>query len=231
MARGKQLQSLVAQLRAETGRNQSVAVGTSEVDNLKVQLARVQEVLYDDYDWPFLNVERSINLQAGQRFYDFPLDLNYNRLNAVKFKYGNVYTDVARGVTFDDYSMYDSNAGARSSPLLKWDVRNTGTIEQLEVWPVPNDEGTLHFFGTKKLARLTQDEDRADLDDILIVLFTAAEMLARQKSPDAKTKMDLANARLLKLRGNSQSESKMVQVGLGNRNRSPYSGKTVIVVR
>lgn len=229
--RGKQLQELVAQLRAETGRNQSVAVGTSEVDNLKVQLARTQEILYDDYDWPFLEVERSINLQAGQRFYDFPLDLNYDRLNAVKFKYGTVYTDVCRGINFDDYSKYDSNAGVRSSPLIKWDVRNTGTIEQLEAWPIPNDEGTLHFFGTKKLARFTQDEDRADLDDRLIVLFTAAEMLAKQKSPDAKMKSDMANARLLKLRGNSQAQSQPVQIGLGNRNRNPYNGKTVIVVR
>jgi len=231
MARGKQLQELVAQLRAETGRNQSVAVGTSELDNLKEQLARVQEILYDEYDWPFLTVERSIDLQAGQRFYDFPTDLNYDRLNCVKFKYGNVYTDVERGITFDDYSIYDSNEDERSSPLIKWDVRNTGTIEQLEAWPVPNEEGTLHFFGTKKLSRFTQDEDRADLDDRLIVLFTAAEILARQKSPDAKNKGDLANARLLKLRGNSQSSSKMVQVGLGGRNRNTHNGKTVIVVR
>lgn len=231
MARGTQLQELVAQLRSETGRNQSVAVGTSELDNLKGQLARVQEVLYDDYDWPFMNVERSINLQAGQRYYDFPEDLNYDRLDTVKYKYGNVYTDVERGITFDDYSIYDSGAGDRSSPLIKWDVRNTGTYEQLEAWPVPNDAGKLCFFGTKKLARLTQDDDRADLDDRLIVLFLAAEILAKQKSPDAKNKLDLANARLLRLRANSQSSSKTIQVGLGNRNRSSYGGKTVIVVK
>lgn len=230
MARGKQLQEVVAQLRAETGRNQAVAVGTSELDNLKEQLRRMQELLYDDYDWPFLTIERSINLQAGQRYYDFPIDLNYDRLNKVNFKYGNVYCDVERGITFDDYSIYDSSLGERSSPLIKWDVRNTGTIEQLEAWPIPNDAGTLHFFGTKKLNALVDDADRFDLDDRLVVLFTAAEVLAKQKSPDAKNKLDLANARLLKLRANSSSD-KMVQVGLGNRNRSSHSGKTVIVVR
>lgn len=231
MARGKQLQELVAQLRAETGRNQNVAVGTSELDNLKEQLRRVQELLYDDYDWPFLNIERSVRLQAGLRYYDLPEDLNYDRLNCVKFKYGNVYTDLERGISFDDFSIYDSNDDIRSSPALKWDVRNTGTIEQLEVWPIPNDEGTIHFFGTKKLSAMVDDADRADLDDRLIVLFTAAEILARQKSPDAKNKLDLANSRLLKLRGNSQSASKMVQVGLGGKTRPSYSGKTVIVVR
>jgi hypothetical protein len=227
--RGKQLQEVVAQLRAETGRNQSVAVGTSELDNLKEQIRRMQELLYDDYDWPFLTIERSIVLSAGQRHYDFPTDINYDRLNKVKFKYGGVYTDVERGITFDDLSIYDSNEDERSSPLLKWDVRNTGTSEQLEVWPIPNEEGTLHFFGTKKLSSLVEDEDRLDLDDRLVVLFAAAEILAKQKSPDAKNKLDLANARLLKLRANS-SNDKTVQVGLGRQNRSSHSGKTVIVV-
>ncbi len=231
MARKTQLQQLVAQLRAETGRSQAVAVGTSELDNLKEQLRRTQEQLYDDYDWPFLTVERSVPLQAGQRFYDFPEDLNYDRLNVVKFKYNNVYTDLDRGITFDEYSIYDSNANQRSSPALKWDVRNTGTIEQLEIWPVPNDAGSVHFFGTKKLSPLIDDADRADLDDRLIVLFLAAEILARQKSPDAKNKLDLANTRLLKLRGNSQSASKPVQIGLGGKTRNSHSGKTVLVVR
>ena len=230
MARGKQLQEVIAQLRAETGRNQSVAVGTSEIDNLKEQLRRVQEVLYDDYDWPFLTIERSINLQVGQRYYDFPVDLNYDRLNTIKFKYGNVYVDVERGITFDDYSIYDSNIGERSSPMVKWDVRNTGVSEQLEVWPIPNDAGTLHFFGTKILNPVVDDSDRFDLDDRLIVLFAAAEILAKQKSPDARNKLDLANARLLKLRANSSSDT-MVRVGLGNKGRSSYGGKTVIVVR
>lgn len=231
MARGIQLQQLVAQLRAETGRNQTVAVGTSELDNLKQQLRRVQELLYDDNHWPFLQVERKIDLQNGQRYYDFPLDLNYDRIQTVKLKRNGVYTDLERGITFDDFSVYDSNADERSSPMLKWDVRNTGTIEQLEAWPIPNEEGSVHFFGTKKLSKLVDDADRCDLDDQLIVLFTAAEILARQKSPDAKNKLDLANSRLLMLKRNGQAANKTVQVGLGYRHESRHSGKTVLVVR
>lgn len=230
MARGKQLQELVAMLRAETGRSQNVAVGVSELDNLKSQLRTRQEVLYDEYDWPFLTIERSVTLQAGQRFYDFPTDLNYDRLNCVKFKYGGQFVDVERGIDFDDYSVYDSNADERSSPVVKWDIRDTGSGEQLEIWPIPNEAGTIHFFGTKALSPLVQDEDRAILDDILIVFFVAAEILARQKSPDAKNKLDLANARLLKLRQNSQAASKTIQIGLGKKGRSTISGKTVVVV-
>ena len=231
MARGKQLQELVAQLRAETGRNQNVAVGVSELDNLKEQIARVQEVLYDEYEWPFLRVERSITLNAGQRYYDFPSDLNYDRLMTIKLNRNGIYTDLERGITFDDLSIYDSNNNERASPALKWDVRNTGAKEQLEVWPIPNETGSIHFLGTKSLSTLIADDDRADLDDRLIVLFAASEMLARQKSPDAQNKLNLANSRLLKLRGNSQAGSKTVQVGLGRARQNSYSGKTVLVVR
>lgn len=231
MARGKQLQELVAELRAETGRNQSVAVGVSELDNLKEQLSRVQEVLYDEYDWPFLRIERSITLNVGQRYYDFDDDINYDRIMDVKLKLNGIYTEVERGISLDDFSIYDSNDDDRSSPVLKWDVRNTGTSEQIEVWPIPNEEASLYFLGTKTLSALIADSDRADLDDRLIVLFAAAEVLARQKSPDAQNKLSLANARLLKLKSNSQSASKMIQVGLGNKPRSSHSGKTVLVVR
>ena len=231
MARGKQLQELIAQLRAETGRNQNVAVGVSELDNLKVQLARVQETLYDDYDWPFLRIERSITLNTGQRYYDFPTDLNYDRFMTIKLNRNGIYTDLERGITFDDLSIWDSNDDERSSPALKWDIRNTGTSEQIEIWSIPNEDSSMQFFGTKNLSALVDDSDRADLDDRLIVLFAASEILSRQKSPDAQNKLNMANSRLLKLRANSQSGSKTIQVGQGRDTKNAYSGKTVLVVR
>jgi hypothetical protein len=58
MARNTQLLSLIAQLRAETGRTQQVNVGIDEVENLKQILQRVQIELYDDYDWPHLRVSQ-----------------------------------------------------------------------------------------------------------------------------------------------------------------------------
>lgn len=231
MARGKQLQELVAQLRAETGRSQDVAVGVDEVENLKEMLRRTQEVLYDDYAWPFLRVERTVTLNAGQRYYDLPSDLNFDRIETVKYKYNNVYTSLERGISFDDFSIFDSNDDERSSPALKWDIRYTGTTEQLEIWPIPNEENSIHFFGTKTLDALTQDDDRAELDDRLIVLFAAAELLSRQKSNDARAKLEQANNRLLILRRNSQSASKTVQVGLGNSGRDQSNRlKTRIIV-
>lgn len=232
MARGKQLLSLIAQLRAETGRTQDVAVGVDEVENLKVILQRTQETLYEEYEWPHLRVQKTLSLSAGQRYYDLPSGLNFDRIQQVKLRYGSVYVDLDRGIDFDDYSAYDSNAGTpvRSFPTQKWDIRDTGSGEQIEVWPIPNTSATVYMFGTKTLGNLIQDSDTADLDDRLIVLFAAAEILARQKSNDAKMKLSQAERRLAQLRKNSQSGSKTVQVGLGNRDRQTNRGKTTVVI-
>jgi len=42
--------------------------------------------------------------------------------------------------------------------------------------------------------------DTADLDDQLIVLFASAELLTRQKSPDAQLKQQQANVHYQRLR-------------------------------
>ena len=219
MARGTQLLSLIAQLRAETGRSQDVSVGIDEVENLKVILQRTQEVLYEEYEWPHMRVQKTVALSTGQKNYDLPSGLNFDRIQDVKLRYNTVYTDIERGITFDDYSVFDSNASTpeQSFPVLKWDIRHTGSTEQLEFWPIPNQAATVYMFGTKTLGDLIQDADTAELDDRLIVLFAAAEILSRQKSNDAKVKLSLAERRLMTLRRNSQSDSKTIQIGLGNR--------------
>lgn len=219
MARKTQLLALVAQLRAETGRNQSVAVGVSELDNLKEMLRRVQEQLYDDYPWPHLRVQRTVDLVQSGRYYDFPTDLNMDRIERVALKYSGQYVDIERGIEFQDYTIYDSNADtpAENTPARKWDIRFTDTDEQLEIWPIPaSDDQTLYLFGTKNLAPLIEESDRAELDDRLIVLFAAAEMLARQGSKDAKAKLEQAQGRLQTLRRNSMNNTKTIQMGLGD---------------
>jgi hypothetical protein len=115
-----------------------------EQENLKVVLQRVQEQLYDDYEWPHLKIRRTLQLNAGQRYYDLPSDLNFDRIKDIKLKYSGQYFNIERGIEITDYSTYDSNASvpARSNPAMKWDIVNTGsngTDDQIEVWPIPSD--------------------------------------------------------------------------------------------
>lgn len=225
MARGTQLLKLVEMLREEVNRATSVAVGNDDLPSLKNKLSRTQEVLYDEYDWPFLRqVFEAKPLQAGERYYDFPADLNLDRIDdndstagpGVVIWYSNFPRPIQRGIGFKEYAIYNSDSGVRQEPALAWDVRWTGAKEQFEVWPIPvSNTMTIQFKGIRKLRPLIQDSDVCDLDDQLIVLFSAAEILARQGSASATAIAALAKARLARVKGRSKTASQTYRLGMG----------------
>jgi len=220
MARGTQLLALVDRLKDETGRSSAVSVGVDELPSLKNLLRRTQNWLYEDYDWPFLRVNRSTNLQAGERYYDFPTDLNVERVEETVCLYNTTRYPVLRGIEFDDYNTYDSDLDERSDPILKWDVRSINNVEQAEVWPIPASNATkLLWRGIRALRPLIADADVCDLDDDLIVLFAASEILQRQKSSDAKAKLDFAQQHYTRLKGRHKGTSPTITLGGGTQKK------------
>ena len=216
MARGVQLIQLVSRLRAEVGHSSNAGVGVDKLPELKQILRRTQESLYDDFDWPHLRIKPTKSLASGQRYYDFPADLNYDRIQEAAVWYNGQPHIVERGIGFNEYARYDSDSGDESDPMQRWDVRWTGSSEQCEVWPIPtSNDMTLQFVGIRDLADLTSNADTCDLDDILIILFAAAEILARQKSQDANAKLSAAQARYSKLKGRTRGASRPFVMGGG----------------
>lgn len=230
MARRVQLAQLLSDLRAEIGASVAVSASVDFEDNLKSQLRRTQETLYDDHDWRFMRRIFSKDLAAGQRFYDLPTDLNPERIEKVTVLYGGVYEPVCRGIGFEEYSVYDSINNERVGPVRNYDIRDTGVKEQIEVWPLPpgNDQ-TLYFEGIKALNPLVSDSDRAELDDKLIYLFAAAELLARQKSADAPAKLAAAQQRYDTLKARWAADRPDVRLGLGKRD-TRRAGRVVVRV-
>lgn len=218
MARGVQLTQLVDELRAETGRDSSVAAGRNELHSLKLRLARTQRALYAAYDWPFMRVQTTISLQAGERYYDWPSDIDKDRLQQMQVKWNSTWYPVCRGITADDYNSYDSPADERSDPMQKWDLRTTGAtlaaqVEQIEVWPVPaSNDQVLHLWGIRPLKALTSDDHVCDLDSDLIVWTLAAKILGRQKAADAPLVQKQADDLWKKLTGNSQGGSSNISM-------------------
>lgn len=225
MARGTQLLKLVEMLREEVNRATSVAVGNDDLPSLKNKLSRTQEVLYDEYDWPFLRqVFPAKQLNAGQRYYDFPVGLNPDRIDdsdstdgpGVVIWYSNFPRPIQRGIGFKEYAIYNSEDDIRQEPALAWDVRWTGTSEQIEIWPIPvSQSATIQFKGIRTLRPLIKDSDVCDLDDQLIVLLSAAEILARQGSQSAPAVAAMAKSRLARVKGRSVSASKTYRMGMG----------------
>lgn len=232
MARGTQLQQLVTMLRHEIGDSSSVAVGIDEEDSYKNLLRRVQAELYEDFTWPHLVSFKSKELFASQQYYDFPSGMNYEGVREAAVRYNNRPHPVEFGIGFEQYASYDFAVnGEKADPVRAWDVRDVSGAVQFEVWPVPASNNlTLIFKAVRTLGALTADSDLADLDDHLIVLFAASEILERRNSEDAKSKLAKAQGRLFKLRGRASGPAKMITMS-GYPAPSAYKrGHTIIRV-
>lgn len=212
MALRKQYSQLQSDLRAELGRNNDPGVRASDLAQLQQKLSQVYEQEYAAFDWPHLRqVFAKITLNAGQRYYDFPDTMDFDRMERVVVWQNSLPADIERGIGFEDYAVYDSENDARSDPVTKWDIRYVSPTEQIEVWPVPASTQYLQFIGILKFVDLVDDSDQCLLDDQLIVLKAAQ---ALDKDKDRKAERAFAIARLeMTLRGNAGAGMKRYCLG------------------
>lgn len=196
MARGRTLSKLLNDLRAECGLSLNPAHNAGQRDVQVHQLQRMQDWLYEDFAWPHLRVERAIELQVGQRRYSLPPDLNLERIEQIQYRANGVWCRLAAGIDPQHFAVFDSDAGQTSWPVQRWRIWED---DQIELWPVPDQafdagtlEGALKVIGTRKLRPFVDDNDTADLDDRLLVLYASAEVLAAAGSKTAALKLQQA---------------------------------------
>jgi hypothetical protein len=209
MALGTTFSTLVEQLRAEIGASTNVGQGVNNLPSLQQTLRRNQERLWAEFNWPHLFIDRDEQLYAGQRYYSFNDDLDYTRIVGAWVKYANSFEPVGYGFNPTIYSAVNSETGSKSDPVQLWRHYEGN---QYEVWPVPSGQTAqvLRYRAIKKLAPLLANSDKADLDDILIVLFSAAEILARLKAADAQGKLQLAQSHYRNLRANTMKRDMFI---------------------
>jgi hypothetical protein len=211
----QQMQVMVRNLRAECGHSLSTVQGTNQVDTLKYLLARTQEELWTAFVWPDLTIRRNVPLVAGQYLYPFPTDMGYDMIRESWVSPGslNQWNELDYGID-ENMIMPDGTNTERSDPVRAWDIDEGG---QFRVWPTPNSpSGWVRFKGNKPLAAFNADGDTSTLDATVIVLFAAADLLARAKAEDAASKGQKAQRHLTKLLGNKISaKNKIVAAGAG----------------
>lgn len=215
MARGRQLSQVVEILQHEIRSSTSTSRGVDNREFLKEMVRRTQEVLYEDYVWPFLVAEKADSrktLAAGQRYYDFPTAINRDRVIDVHSQFGaSIWTTIEQGIGPEEYTAIDSDSDARADPALRWDFHGD---EQFEVWPLPaSNGGVIWFRAMLPLTALTSDADVVMLDDRAIALRAAAEILAADGQKDAQAKLTQAQQRVAKLLGNTSSKQRVVLGG------------------
>jgi hypothetical protein len=223
MARGTTLIRLLDKLRAAARLSKlpahNVQVRDSHVDLLQT----IQERLWDDFDWPHLRVERQIPVQAGERYYDTPADMHIDNIEKIEIFYGARWLELKPGIGGPELSTYNSDLDQRSWPVRKWQIHEG---EDVEIWPIADQnaddatrEGYIKFTGIRDLKPLVADNDRADLDDNMLVLYAAGEILAASGAKDAKLKLDQANAIYRRLRSGLTPKVKTKLFGIGETPR------------
>lgn len=217
MARGQTLESIIAQVRFEIGRADQPHLNLAEKTRTANHIKRVQDTLYQEHFWPQLSVWAPLVAGIGQRFYDFPVGVNPDRIERIfRNESGRVQpAPLIRGIGVNDYFHTNSMAGERGDPAQRWDIRDNGAgVTQLELWPLPATTNYAYLvLGMRPLAPLVDDNDRADLDGILISLFVAAEVLSREKKEDAQAKAVLATQRRDTLIANAAADSEPIVIG------------------
>jgi hypothetical protein len=209
MARGSTLINLLTKFRSEAKVSSNPAHNNQVRDSQVNLLQRVQEWLWEDFTWPHLRVERTFPLEAGQRYFDVPEDLDIDRIEKIEIKDCGTWRRLDAGIDGCHYTAFDSALDERSWPVQRWKISEGAAEEgeQIEVWPIPDQDGdatTLDGYvkvtGIRRLKPLVADGDRADLDDRLITLYAASEELAGSNAKLSQLKLAQANKLYAKLR-------------------------------
>lgn len=195
MARGRQLSQLLNQLQAEAGMSVLPSSSVSSRDHRVQLLNRVQARLYAAFDWDFAFIKRDMDVIAGERRVGQPADVEFDRTSycALATFGRNDWRELAYGINEANYRQVAE--GEQGEPLA-W-APSEGWVE---LWPTPDNHYTLRFRGYRTLPLMVDTDDRALLDDTLIVLFAASELMKRAKLPDWEDKLREAQLHFNRLR-------------------------------
>lgn len=227
----KTLEAIVADVRRETGRSPDRNFGIDEYDSIKYLVQREQRRLWWDYQWRFLRKKVDLALVAGQRYYDMPGGISFERVTDVRLHFGNQWIPLVMGIDETDYSLYDSDNDQRANPALKWDMIDTSAnpdvpAPQIEIWPIPVDAQNTRWTGIAELGIFVGDNDNCTLDAMLLTLFAAAKV-----NPADKDLLAAANKLLKTMEGSEQRRSNGNKINLnGEPSKLPMTARKRIVV-
>jgi hypothetical protein len=216
MAVGTTLLNLRRMLRAEVGQSLNPAQGVNAQGQYDLMLDRSQRELWVGYDWPHLALRVDLTLSAGQDIYPYPTEMPFESVNQA-YCWDGVSGSNASIVGYPIPRDTFSNTG-RAWPVQFWQNQASYTggktvpAGSIRLWPIPDKAGKLVILGSAPVNALVADADVAVLDDTLITLFAAAEILAQQKSEGASIKLQKANQYLRRLLANQNADKARITI-------------------
>lgn len=241
MARNTLLTTALVMLKAELGTSLVTGVAIAADAQLYMLLDQKQKWLASEFDWPFLRNRSDIAVPGtsnAARYQNIPTDINFERPVIVETFYNNYWYPVTYGINSEQYNTLRSGDAGTSpqpiNPIRRWDWK-PGDHTMLEVWPLPTIAQTLRFQGEKPLTTLINVvtpvvNATLDLDDLMVVLFVAADLLALQKKENAQLKLAQATQRMNRIRASYSTPSAPVKLGSGSDFDRPLRRVVPIVV-
>lgn len=217
------LANCVYALRAEAGQSLSTAQGTNVIDVLKYLLKRAQLELWTAYQWPTLMTSGDTQMVAGQYLYAYPAGFDFEAIRQSYAAPGNStqWGPLTYGIDETFIMPGGANSQSGDGPQF-WRPE----LDKIRIWPTPVSVNYwTRFRGMKPLNPFIADTDVSTLDAMALVLFTAAELLARAKAEDAANKLKKAQTHLLAVLGNTVSAKKRIStLASGSLFRQPVPG-------
>jgi hypothetical protein len=222
------LSEMLTELRFEARISGDTSHGSHLVPQHVALLRRIQEELYDAWDWPALQQASTTVVAGGQRYAALPCP--HNGIVRVHVKRAGQYVPLTYGIGVEQLNAFDSDEDARDDYVRNWQAYQSPQAEQpafnmFEVWPIPRAETRLRFLAKRALAPLNDPNvDHSTLDGPLIVLHAAAEILAAQKAEDTPLKLQKATERFGNIKetqasGDTRSVSMLPRAGRARTSR------------
>jgi len=193
----------------------SLTVGTAD-DTLNYQRMETKQSWFASmYDWDMLvdSWNQTITVGAGGRYTTFPTvdingytnSINFDRPVEAAVLYSLKWLDMGFGIGTDQMNLWNSDLGMTSNPVMKWDYKK-GDRTMFEVWPLGGQVQTVRFTAQKQVATLRtagviDPTLTLTLDDQLITLAVAVDILIALEDPSAKSISEMLSARWRTLRG------------------------------
>ena len=217
------LADMLMDLRAELGHSLRGGQGTNMEDTLKDYLKRTQRELYVGFDWPQFIVDEQVDIPAGTRYVNGFQNISEEQINEMWCRQGSEWFPITYGINPEQYSLYDPENDVRGFPIQRY--KYDDFVDGLEIWPITSIDTRILARGQRLLPDLVDDADTSLLDGQLIVLFAAANFLARQKDEDASLILQKGQQYLTNLMKQFGSQKRpMMSMGRPHTGQYPREG-------
>jgi hypothetical protein len=217
------LNELKVELLARLGMAAMGASGGANATTIASFIRNAQAQLYRMQDWKHLIDYKDKNLGASQNLLDYPVGGTMGSEGCSRDKRILRLERVIDG----QYTKLDEGI-----PTGLWDTMDTESYPcryeryaQLLIYPKADQVYTVRVWFVADLAAFEEPNDRASLDDEMILLHALANAKAHYRQPDAQTYQGQLNSLLASLRGQSFGSN-----GVYRRDdRPPPEPKPVVV--